>query len=187
MSGTKKRLGRPPKSEKDRKAVNFTFRSRGQMRERLQGAAASSGRSVSEEIEYRLDQSFTREPLVSQLVGGNHNAKVLELIADALNVLNVMRSHDLEAKNWTEREIAEIFRIAVDLIIASWGGLPEQPPQQDAKENIAKALANQMVPEMEGRRLAMVILEAAGLPWPPTDSLEPAESITTAKQKGKAS
>jgi hypothetical protein len=33
----------------------------------------------------------------------------------------------------------------------------------------------------------MVILEAAGLPWPPTDSLEPAESITTAKQKGKAS
>jgi Arc-like DNA binding domain len=56
-----KRIGRPPKSVQDRKAVNFTFRSRGEMRERLQSAAANSRRSISEEIEYRLDQSFQRD------------------------------------------------------------------------------------------------------------------------------
>ena len=57
----KKRIGRPPKAKEDRKAVNFTFRSRGEMRERLQAAAAASGRSISEEIERRLDWSFQQE------------------------------------------------------------------------------------------------------------------------------
>ena len=57
----KKRIGRPPKAKEDRKAVNFTFRSRGQMRERLQTAAIAAGRSISEEIEFRLEKSFWQE------------------------------------------------------------------------------------------------------------------------------
>jgi hypothetical protein len=48
----KKRTGRPPKGEEDRKDVNFTFRSRRQMRERLKAAADGARRSVSEEIEF---------------------------------------------------------------------------------------------------------------------------------------
>jgi Arc-like DNA binding domain len=57
----RKRVGRPPKPAKERKTVNFTFRSRGDMRERLRDAAAVSGRSISEEIEFRLEQSFQEE------------------------------------------------------------------------------------------------------------------------------
>ena len=60
----KKRIGRPPKANEDRKAVNFTFRSRGQMRERLQAAAIAAGRrSISEEIEFRLERSFWQEEI----------------------------------------------------------------------------------------------------------------------------
>jgi predicted HicB family RNase H-like nuclease len=58
-----KRIGRPPKAEEDRKAVNFTFRSRGQVRERLQAAADGARRSVSEEIEIRLERSFWQEEI----------------------------------------------------------------------------------------------------------------------------
>ena len=54
----RKRVGRPPKPAKERKTVNFTFRSRGELRDQLRDAAAVSGRSISEEIEYRLNQSF---------------------------------------------------------------------------------------------------------------------------------
>jgi hypothetical protein len=54
----RKRVGRPLKPAKNRKSVNFTFRSREGMREQLRTAAAVSGRSISEEIEYRLVQSF---------------------------------------------------------------------------------------------------------------------------------
>jgi hypothetical protein len=60
MSG-KKRIGRPAKSEEDRRDVNFTFRSRGQMRERLKTAADAARRSISEEIELRLEKSFWQE------------------------------------------------------------------------------------------------------------------------------
>ena len=57
----RKRIGRPPKPAKERKTVNFTFRSRGDMRQKLQDAAAPYGRSISEEIERRLEQSFRDE------------------------------------------------------------------------------------------------------------------------------
>jgi hypothetical protein len=57
----RKRIGRPPKPPKNRKSVNFTFRSREEMREQLRVAADRSGRSISEEIEYRLNQSFLKE------------------------------------------------------------------------------------------------------------------------------
>ena len=56
----RKRIGRPPKPPKNRKSVNFTFRSREEMREQLRVAADRSGRSISEEIEYRLNQSFQK-------------------------------------------------------------------------------------------------------------------------------
>jgi Arc-like DNA binding domain len=74
----KKRIGRPPKSEEDRKAVNFTFRSRGQMRDLLQAAAAASKRSISEEIEYRLQNSFREE----DSYGGPRLSAVFRLLAD---------------------------------------------------------------------------------------------------------
>ncbi len=50
--------GRPALPMTEKKARNFTFRSRGDMHERLSEAAAADGRSISEEIEVRLVQSF---------------------------------------------------------------------------------------------------------------------------------
>ncbi len=64
----RKRIGRPPKPAKERKSVNFTFRSRGELREQLRRAAEVSGRSISEEIEYRLDQSFRDEYMAETAV-----------------------------------------------------------------------------------------------------------------------
>jgi hypothetical protein len=50
--------GRPPKRKGERLSKNRTFRVRGLLDEQLIAAAAESGRSVSEEIEYRLERSF---------------------------------------------------------------------------------------------------------------------------------
>lgn len=63
-----KRIGRPPKPAKERKSVNFTFRSRGDMRQKLRDAAALGGRSISEEIERRLDLSFQQEQMAMEAV-----------------------------------------------------------------------------------------------------------------------
>ena len=62
----KRRPGRPPKPETERKSRNFTFRSRGSLDAQLKEAARQSGRSVSEEIEFRLERSFAYDVASSQ-------------------------------------------------------------------------------------------------------------------------
>jgi hypothetical protein len=59
----KKRRGRPALPEAERRSRNLTFRSRRNLRKKLQEAAAANGRSVSEEIEWRLDRSFDHDEI----------------------------------------------------------------------------------------------------------------------------
>jgi hypothetical protein len=54
----KPRKGRPPVSPEARRSKNFTFRSREALHHQLGAAAKIAGRSISEEIEFRLDWSF---------------------------------------------------------------------------------------------------------------------------------
>jgi Arc-like DNA binding domain len=94
----KKRIGRPPKSEEDRKGVNFTFRNRGQMRERLQEAAAASKRSISEEIEHRLEDSFRNE----DIYGGPHLSAVFRLLASHKALAEAKAG-----ESWTESDFVQ--------------------------------------------------------------------------------
>ena len=56
---------RPPKNGGER-SKSRTFRARGDLDEKLEAAATQSGRSVSEEIEYRLERSFRDEEIREQ-------------------------------------------------------------------------------------------------------------------------
>jgi hypothetical protein len=76
--------GRPPRHQGERLSKNRTFRVRGGLDEKLQAAAAAFGRSVSEEIEFRLDQSFDRDEIIELFIGGDENAKALQTIARAM-------------------------------------------------------------------------------------------------------
>jgi hypothetical protein len=76
--------GRPPLPPGEKRAKNFTFRSRGNMHDRLSKAAARSGRSLSEEIEHRLDRSFFEgdDSLARMLIGDNDTgASIIRWIA----------------------------------------------------------------------------------------------------------
>jgi len=59
-----KRRGRPPKPEGEKRRGNLTFRVRAHLRYLLQLRANRSGRSLSEEIEYRLERSLAEEVLL---------------------------------------------------------------------------------------------------------------------------
>jgi predicted transcriptional regulator len=61
----KGRPGRPALSQSDRKNRNLTFRSRDDLRDRLDEAARQSQRSISEEIERRLERSFLDQQLMT--------------------------------------------------------------------------------------------------------------------------
>lgn len=53
-----KRRGRPPLDAAARKDGNLTFRTRGDLRQRLDAEARKNGRTVSEEVEWRLERSL---------------------------------------------------------------------------------------------------------------------------------
>jgi hypothetical protein len=65
LAGAK--IGRPPRHGSERLSKSRTFRVRPHLDELLQKAAAEAGRSVSEEIEYRLDRSFYEDALPARM------------------------------------------------------------------------------------------------------------------------
>src|SRR4051794_18471096 len=82
MVRSTKRRGRPPVAASERKSKNFTFRSRGDLHDRLTDAAARSGRSISEEIEIRITRSFDDE---QQIWGSREIYGLMRVIAAAIH------------------------------------------------------------------------------------------------------
>jgi hypothetical protein len=113
--------GRPPRHPGERLSKNRTFRVRGGLDEKLQAAAAASGRSVSEEIEFRLDQSFDRDAFIGLVLGGDENAKVLQSIATVMK-LESHNGHWLKDVN-----TSETVRRAVNFVIGKFAE-PYEPP-----------------------------------------------------------
>ncbi|MDP6430327.1 MAG: TraY domain-containing protein [Rhodospirillales bacterium] len=72
MSASKKivKRGRPAKSPTERKRNNVTTRVRDETKHLLQQSSRASGRSISEEIEFRLEQSFRDEEAKYNDFGG---------------------------------------------------------------------------------------------------------------------
>jgi hypothetical protein len=131
------------------------------MRDRLQAAAAKARRSISEEIEHRLEQSFTEDHLSAIFLGGGDTATALRLIADAMRLETAAG----EGTPWSEnREKAEAVRTAAHLIIAGMTGLPAIPPPIEHFDAVT-----QLRPSERGRELARFLLERSNLKLP-TDS-----------------
>ncbi len=127
--------GRPPRHQGERLRKNRTFRVRDVLDENLVAAAATSGRSVSEEIEYRLAQSFDRDALIGLVLGGDENAAVLHAIATAMK----MMSHD---SHWLSKvSSAEAVRLITNSIIEQFAGLQPSPTPSVAKTGSTEVLA----------------------------------------------
>lgn len=102
-----KLTGRPPLNPKAPKTVHISTRFPAELRERLLQAKAKSGRSLSEEIAYRLEQSFTEEPRSAAHFGGVKTRAVLFLIARALHHLRIVTGQSWLDHPFTFRHAAE--------------------------------------------------------------------------------
>jgi hypothetical protein len=131
--------GRPPVSADEKKDRNFTFRSRGDMHERLSNAAALNRHSISEEIEYRLERSFfQQETLIEalELHYGRDLAGLLQIMGDAMLVAGQEAGFRVTrtlkgAKNWRHSAFAfaqakKSANIVLDELAPS--GDPAPPP-----------------------------------------------------------
>lgn len=94
MADTEKRTGRPRKSEADRKEGNLTFRTRRGLRERLVAAAAASGRSLSEEVERRVEESFALGSMQDRLADTVAQAIAAAMAKEAQNNITIFGPSD---------------------------------------------------------------------------------------------
>jgi hypothetical protein len=80
------RRGRPPRTPGEAKTAQFNTRARPSLKAKLDAAAQANQRSVSEEVEVRLEQSFSLEtllgrrealfPAVAFALAGQHAAEI---------------------------------------------------------------------------------------------------------------
>jgi len=98
----KRKRGRPTLPKAERKRGVLGFRARDELRQWLTDAAKLSGRSVSEEIEHRLEQSFETPDLIAgafRAAFGETNGDLMRAITTA-----IWLTERRTGKKWNEDE-----------------------------------------------------------------------------------
>ena len=97
--------GPPPHGPFEEKRKTLTTRITQELRERLEGAAEKTGRSLSQEIELRLEHSFALDSERYALFGGMVLYRVMALLATVINLVE-----EQTGKKWTKdpRTYAEV-------------------------------------------------------------------------------
>ncbi len=124
----RKKMGRPPLKPEDRRLPSMAFRPTHDLRKMLEDAAAKSGRSLSQEIEYRLWRSaIDDEARLAELhheFKGAHNYALAKVIARMAGELG-----DAAWTRWSrDPYIFTEFRKALDTFLDAL--TPPQPPER---------------------------------------------------------
>lgn len=87
-----KRMGRPQKSADERKSETLRFRVREDLKDRVAAAAASSGRSISEESEFMIE-TFLKYRKILDMMEKQENVR--ELISSICKTISVVQEHKI--------------------------------------------------------------------------------------------
>lgn len=145
MSKPVKKRGRPAKFKGERTRGSLTIRLRDRVREDLEGAAAASQRSLSEEVEYRLELSLSHRDYLEEQWGRDVYALAQSL---AQSLWHIER---FTGKRWVEDdETDETFRRTADQLFRNYRALVLREPGETpfghiedmSPEDRAKAFAS---------------------------------------------
>lgn len=96
----KRKVGRPSMG----KSGTFSFRVRAGLREKLEAAATSNQRSISEEIEIRISRSLTPGAIVAEALGGHEMRNLAVSAALAFAGGASLAAKDAGHADWTAAE-----------------------------------------------------------------------------------
>src|SRR6516225_9347177 len=91
---TRRRRGRPPLPAGEAKRASFNTRLRQDTKQRLEKEASLAGRSLSEEIESRLEQSLHEGDAQSEVFGGDIPLKIMMGLAIFATATSELRGKD---------------------------------------------------------------------------------------------
>lgn len=94
--------GPAPKGEYAGKSSVFSTRITPDLKERLDEAKTQSGRSVSQEVEYRLRRSFVEDDKIADTFGDRQTYRVMRMIADAIHLAmaDLKKRHPESSGDW---------------------------------------------------------------------------------------
>jgi hypothetical protein len=141
----KRRRGGQRKPPASRKRNNLTFRTRDQLRAQLEKAATAAGRSISEEIEYRLTSSFSHD----DAFGGAAMRRMAILMAVAFHSAGNLTTGGKPVAEWISDP--EVFRRAMfGTIYALFSAIPNVTDEDIAIE--IEGLKGRLLTNIANRR-----------------------------------
>jgi hypothetical protein len=138
--------GRKPKGEYAGKSLVFSTRITPKTREDLERAANQSGRSLSQEVEYRLRRSFVEDEHIADNFGDRQTYRVMRMMADAAHIaeepfLKMKDDKRFEGAKWDWLNNPAAFLMARKAIISILDRFePEGPPPPAEVEQAGEAL-----------------------------------------------
>ncbi len=91
------KMGRPPLPPGERRGASMGFRPTPQIRAKLEQAAHENGRSMSQEVEARLEASFLDEEARNREMGGKELQALFRLLGAAAEIIEARTG-----RNWSE-------------------------------------------------------------------------------------
>jgi hypothetical protein len=124
----KRKRGRPPRRPDQLLRGHRTFRLHEGLDAKLQEASAAIGRSISEEIEFRLERSFYDDQMAERFLGAHLAGELLRLIRGA------MAFEAMPEGDWSrDPERADELRWAIHVLLAITMNRPLELPESEAK------------------------------------------------------
>ena len=109
-----KKMGRPALPPGEKRGASMGFRPTPEIRGKLEEAAKANGRSMSQEVEHRLERSFSEEDYLALLYG---DPNMLELVREFLDAKRLIETH-LKKSVWGDLDSHEAMKSALRRLIA---------------------------------------------------------------------
>jgi len=150
-----KKIGRPPKDEATKKGAHLSIRMTAALRHLLDDARRhpEGERSLNQEIELRLWQSFTAQKDAEQRFGGAKTAAFLEVIANRIRSIEVGMGAD---HHWLDnRFVFEQVRVMLNIVLDHF-----KPPGRRIMPRLGRLLHPALRKHLDnmGRREAFTML-----------------------------
>jgi hypothetical protein len=174
----KRKPGRPSLGKRQ----SFTFRIRDIVRDQLVAAAQASNVSVSEEIERRVEQSFSNAGVVAEMFGGPQNAKLLFTFAVAIQEVERATGKYW----WADPPTCEQMRRAIDSIILAHTPA-KYPPLAELGARYGRPFIDhfQIGNDAAAFAMAKARLAAQNAPAKAPEATPPPSTPSSRKVKGK--
>jgi hypothetical protein len=144
--------GPRPKGEYAGKSSVFSTRIRPDLRKRLEKAAKTSGRSLSQEVEHRLRRSFVEDDKIADAFGDRRTYRLMRLMSDAIQL------SQNNAENWLDDPYR--FRVALAAMRSVVEAIQPDTPSRDVVDYANRESATGAVGAAIAAKIWLGVVEA---------------------------